>query len=324
MASYRLKDFRTDDTVKVTDSIIHEGEKRQVSVSWQVVGEGVLPSGGSGISVKRLDGHLVGRVAVLPEDTEVEPIGKTAQRLEKEAERAERMEKMQQIVKAEAGGMHSRPRGGSKISKTRPASKSDGALSPTKLYVSDASETTGLSTSVIRSAIKRGELVAEDVNEDGARPTYLIDQVKLDEWYQKRMETKRIREKQQKKPEAEGKFAARGNRYCTRAPRGSKHPDTSWFNPFNVGSRRAGFYHTFKLRKGQATFDQLVKGCMDYRGLFGIEDREDLVAKDLNNHKGGWKRGVLGLVVSEKQNRSGEIVYVMEGFASDAPAKARA
>lgn len=318
MGKYRLKDFKPEDTVEVTNSIVYEGEQRQVSVTWKIKGS---EDDNVGVLVERLDGTLAGRVAVLEGETKVSPIGRTAQRIQREAERAERMTKMQQIVSGETG--KSVKTRGSQISKAKTPSKSGGSIGPSKLYVADASKTTGLSATIIRTAIKRGELIAENANLEGSRPTYVIDAEPLETWFKKRVETQKVRKERVQHPRTEGQFSARGNRYCSRAPKGSVHPETSWSNPFNVGSRRAGFYHTFKTLGGRATFNQLVEGCIDYRKLYDIEDNADLVGNDLNNHKSGWKRGVLGLVITEKQSKGGEMEYVLQGFSDDAPAKAR-
>lgn len=294
MDKHQLIDFKAEDTVEITDSVDYQGEKKQFVVTWKVKGP---EKNGGGVFVERLEGSLEGRTAVLPGSTKVSPIGRTAQRLQREAERNERMVKMQQIVNSGSAKTTQSPKG-------KTPRRSGGVLAPNKLYVPEASLKIGVPAHIIRTAIKNGELAAENVNPDGLRPTYILDSEPLEKWNNQRNQSPK-----------------ESSSVKSRVPKGSKHPKTSWENPFGVGSRMAGFYHTFKTLRGRATFDQLLEGCLKYRLQYGIEDNEDLIRKDLASHRSGWLRGKLGLVVEQKESK-GTTIYVLKGFAPDAPKKA--
>ena len=58
-----------------------------------------------------------------------------------------------------------------------------------------------------------------------------------------------------------------------------------------------GYFEVFLQNNNQATYQQLLDGCIEYMKQFDIDEDRDSIKKDLNNKIHHWQKGKLGLKV---------------------------
>lgn len=145
---------------------------------------------------------------------------------------------------------------------------------PDKIYltVKEIASQTSLSEATIRNEIKNGNLKADNANPNGKIPRYISHIEWVEEWSLGKTN----------KPRAEVKFEG-----VTINPK----------NNFSPGSKMYGYFEVFLKNNNQATYQQLVDGCISEMKNFGVRETLNNIKKDLNNKLHHWQVGRLGLKV---------------------------